>query len=90
MYHERGQMMKQKKAIIKTNVGFATKKICIREEQLIGKSSRMYMFWITESDGTTHRHGPIWDQSLFSEAPAGVHLADALSWFKKINEVRTK
>ena len=85
--------MKEKRVFVRTNVGFDRERLAIQEEQLIGNLDRMFNFRVTEADGRTHERGNIWEQILFprnvAEA-ANLHLTDAVSWFKKIEEVRSK
>ena len=85
--------MKEKREFVRTNVGFDRERLAIQEEQLIGNLDRMFNFRVTEADGRTHERGNIWEQILFprnvAEA-ANLHLTDAVSWFKKIEEVRSK
>ncbi|OXC07458.1 hypothetical protein AYP76_10710 [Ligilactobacillus agilis] len=85
--------MKEKRVIIKTNVGFGPARLTIQEEQLIGNLDRMFNFCVTEADGRTHKRGNIREQIMFPRdvaEPANLHLTDAVSWFKKIEEVRSK
>lgn len=89
----KGAVMKEKRVIIKTNVGFGPARLTIQEEQLIGNFDRIFNFCVTEADGQRHERGNIWEQIMFprdvAEA-ANLHLTDAVSWFKKIEEVRSK
>jgi len=80
----------KKNVVIKTNVGFGSNRISLGEEQTIDKKNMEFYFWAKEADGVTHVHAEIEEISLFNDMPTGVHLTDALSWFKKISEVRTK
>ncbi|MCL8203794.1 hypothetical protein M5361_00870 [Ligilactobacillus agilis] len=85
--------MKEKRVFVRTNVGFGKERLAVQEEQLIGNLDRMFNFCVTEADGRTHERGNIWEQIMFpsdvAEA-ANLHLTDAVSWFKKIEEVRSK
>lgn len=85
--------MKEKRVFVRTNVGFGPARLTIQEEQLIGNFDRMFNFCVTEVDGRTHERGNIWEQIMFPRDVAeaeGLHLTDAVSWFKKIEEVRSK
>lgn len=85
--------MKEKRVIIKTNVGFGPARLSVQEEQLIGNFDRMFNFCVTEADGRTHERGNIWEQIMFPRDVAeaeGLHLTDAVSWFEKIKAVRSK
>ena len=85
--------MKGKRVIVRTNVGFGPARLAVQEEQLIGNFDRMFNFCVTEADGRTHERGNIWEQIMFPRDVAeaeGLHLTDAVSWFKKIEEVRSK
>ena len=85
--------MKEKRVIVKTNVGFGRERLAVQEEQLIGNFDRMFNFCVTEADGRTHERGNIWEQIMFTRDVAeaeSLHLTDAVSWFKKIEEVRSK
>ena len=73
--------MKEKRVIVRTNVGFGQARLAVQEEQLIGNFDRMFNFRVTEADGRTPRD--------VAES-ANLHLTDAVSWFKKIEEVRSK
>lgn len=83
--------MKEKRVFARTNVGFGSARLTVQEEQLIGNLDRMFNFCVTEADGQTHERGNIWEQIMFprdvAEA-ANLHLTDAVSWFRKIKEVR--
>lgn len=85
--------MKEKRVFVKTNVGFGKERLAVQEKQLIGNFDRLFNFYVTEADGQTHERGNIWEQIMFprdvAEA-ANLHLTDAVSWFKKIEEVRSK
>lgn len=85
--------MKEKRVFVRTNVGFGPARLAVQEEQLIGNLDRMFNFCVTEADGRTHERGNIWEQIMFprdvAEA-ANLHLTDAVSWFRKIKEVRSK
>lgn len=85
--------MKEKRVIVRTNVGFGPARLAVQEEQLIGNLDRMFNFCVTEADGKRHARGNIWEQIMFprdvAEA-ANLHLTDAVSWFRKIKEVRSK
>lgn len=85
--------MKEKRVSVKTNIGFGQARLVVQEEQLIGNLDRMFNFCVTEADGQRHERGNIWEQIMFprdvAEA-ANLHLTDAVSWFRKIKEVRSK
>lgn len=85
--------MKEKRVSVKTNIDFGQARLVVQEEQLIGNLDRMFNFRVTEADGRTHERGNIWEQIMFprdvAEA-ANLHLTDAVSWFRKIKEVRSK
>ncbi|WP_192944133.1 hypothetical protein [Ligilactobacillus agilis] len=85
--------MKEKRVFVKTNVGFGKERLAVQEEQLVGNLDRMFNFCVTEADGRTHERGNIWEQIMFPRDVAeaeSLHLTDAVSWFKKIEEVRSK
>lgn len=85
--------MKEKRVIVRTNVGFDRERLAVQEEQLIGNLDRMFNFCVTEADGRTHERGNIWEQIMFPRNMAeaeSLHLTDAVSWFRKIEEVRSK
>ena len=85
--------MKEKRVSVKTNIGFGQARLAVQEEQLIGNLDRMFNFCVTEADGQTHERGNIWEQIMFPRDVAeaeGLHLTDAVSWFRKIEEVRSK
>lgn len=85
--------MKEKRVIVKTNIGFGQARLAVQEEQLIGNLDRMFNFCVTEADGQRHERGNIWEQIMFPRdvaESANLHLTDAVSWFKKIEEVRSK
>lgn len=85
--------MKEKRVFVRTNVGFGKERLAVQEEQLIGNFDRMFNFCVTEADGQRHERGNVWEQIMFprdvAEA-ANLHLTDAVRWFKKIEEVRSK
>ena len=85
--------MKEKRVSVKTNIGFGQTRLAVQEEQLIGNLDRMFNFCVTEADGRTHERGNIWEQIMFPRNMAeaeSLHLTDAVSWFRKIEEVRSK
>lgn len=85
--------MKEKRVFVRTNVGFGRERLAVQEEQLIGNLDRMFNFCVTEADGRTHERGNIWEQIMFPRNMAEaeeLHLTDAVSWFRKIEEVRNK
>lgn len=85
--------MKEKRVSVKTNIGFGQARLAVQEEQLIGNLDRMFNFCVTEADGRTHERGNIWEQIMFPRNMAeaeSLHLTDAVSWFRKIEEVRSK
>lgn len=85
--------MKEKRVIVKTNIGFGQARLAVQEEQLIGNLDIMFNFRVVEADGRTHERGNIWEQIMFPRDVAeaeGLHLTDAVSWFEKIKAVRSK
>lgn len=85
--------MKEKRVFVRTNVGFGPARLAVQEEQLIGNFDRMFNFRVVEADGQTHERGNIWEQIMFPRDVSeveGLHLTDAVNWFEKIKEVRSK
>lgn len=85
--------MKEKRVSVKTNIGFGPARLVVQEEQLIGNFDRMFNFRVVEADGQTHERGNIWEQIMFPRDVSeveGLHLTDAVNWFEKIKEVRSK
>lgn len=83
--------MKEKRVSVKTNIGFGRGRLAVQEEQLIGNFDRMFNFRVVEANGRTHERGNIWEQIMFPRDVSeveGLHLTDAVSWFRKIEEVR--
>lgn len=85
--------MKEKRVSVKTNIGFGPARLVVQEEQLIGNFDRMFNFRVVEADGQPHERGNIWEQIMFPRDVSeveGLHLTDAVNWFEKIKEVRSK